>query len=105
MSCPVCGGRGIVKVADLDKPEQPPWYGICLCPAAAWYRASQDGRQRGIATAGWEVWAAREGVQPEDVFLLEDGFTAEELAEMGLTVKATPAAGGLAAVGKARRRL
>ena len=60
-------------------------YGVCLCPAAAWFRRKTN-NGKPLTCAGWQVWAARYQVEPSRVYLLEQVYSKEELAAAGLAV-------------------
>lgn len=79
--CMTCGDKGIVRLNWEDAPED---FAICLCDAARWYRSDENaGRHTGVY--GWQVWCAREQIDPSRMFLLEEVLTAEELRAAGLT--------------------
>ncbi len=83
MTCQVCGGLGMLIQPWTDAD---PDYAICLCPASMWYRSDENaGRKTGYY--GWQVWCAREQVDPARVFKLEDIYSAKELAAVGLSVR------------------
>jgi hypothetical protein len=105
MSCTVCGDKGIVKVCYED--GTPADYAVCLCPASAWYRSDVNaGKHTG--SYGWQVWAAREQIQPDCVFGLEDVYEPSELATMVLAALKEPTAetreAALIAAGKTKKR-
>jgi len=79
MSCPSCGDKGIIRMPWTDAEDD---YAVCLCPAARWYRSDENaGRKTGYF--GWQVWAYRNQVSPERVWLMEEALTPAELAERG----------------------
>jgi hypothetical protein len=84
VSCPTCADKGLLRLPWDDDAE--PGIGVCLCPAAAWYRSNKNAGKT-VSVYGWQVWCAREQVDPARVYLLEDVLSAEELAEEGLTVQ------------------
>jgi hypothetical protein len=80
LTCDVCSDRGILIV---DWPaEGEPQYALCLCPAAAWYRRNTNAGK--TVAYGWQVWCAVNQVAPERVARLEELYSAEELAAVGL---------------------
>jgi hypothetical protein len=81
VSCPVCADKGLVRLPWDDDAE--PGIGVCFCSAAAWYRSNKNAGKT-VSVYGWQVWCAREQVDPARVYLLEDVLSAEELAEAGL---------------------
>jgi hypothetical protein len=76
MDCDICAGKGLVT---LNWADAPPEYAVCLCQQGLAMRVTRDG-----SFALWEVWAAREGVDPSRVWRLEDVLTPEELRERGV---------------------
>lgn len=85
MTCAVCGDKGVVKVCYED--GTPHDYALCLCPASRWYRSDVNAGKR-TGSFGWQVWAAREQVQPDRMFAIEDLYEPSELAAMGFTTDA-----------------
>jgi hypothetical protein len=83
MTCQACGGKGILKVCYED--GSPTEYALCLCPAAHWFRSDVNA-DRHTGSYGWQVWAAREQIDPERMYALEDLYSPSELAEMGFAV-------------------
>lgn len=79
MSCAQCGDIGIIRVPWSDAPDD---FAVCLCPSGRNMRQTRNAR-KDTGFALWEVWAAREQVDPARVFLLEDVLTPAELAERG----------------------
>lgn len=67
--CATCGDKGVIRLNFQEGDE----YGLCLC------RAGEDMRRGRL----WELWCAREGVDPAKVSRLEDVLTKEELAARG----------------------
>lgn len=101
--CDVCEGKGLVVLNWSDAPQD---YAICLCSVGMQMRVTRNaGRETGYAL--WQVWAAREQVDPSRIVKLEDVATAEEMAALGLSKPAD--VGGmdrearLLAAGKSRR--
>jgi hypothetical protein len=67
--CSLCGDKGMVRVryesGDTDD------LAICRCPVGVRMRTTQNaGRETGYAL--WEVWASREQIDPDRIFLIED---------------------------------
>lgn len=79
MSCLSCGDKGIIRLPWTDAPDD---YAVCLCPAARWYR-SDENAYRKTGYFGWQVWAYRNQVPPERVWLMEEVLSQAELAERG----------------------
>jgi hypothetical protein len=100
VSCEVCSDRGILIV---DWPaEGEPQYALCLCPAAGWYRRNTNAGK--TVAYGWQVWCAVNQVPPDRVAKLEELYSAEELAAVGLGVAGAPAEDREAALLKAARK-
>jgi len=84
MSCAVCQDKGLVTVNWLESDSD---YALCLCSTGNLLRATQNAnRHTGFAL--WEVWAAREGVDPSRIVRLEDVLTAEDLQAIGFGPRA-----------------
>lgn len=92
--CEACQGAGLVPWVSKDNPKpnadisvKDMHYAVCLCEVGRTFRvATNNGRK--VAPL-WRVWCAREQVDPSRVFMLEDVYSAEELAAWGFQ-KATP---------------
>lgn len=102
MTCAVCNNHGIVKLNWSDAPEE---YALCLCASGLALRRQEKPEDTWFP---WQVWAAKSGVEPSKVFLLEEVLTPEELRERGLSLpSAAPAAvdreAALLAIGKRTR--
>lgn len=81
MSCDVCAD-GWVVVEWTDAPHD---FAVCLCPAGEAWRVAMN---HGTPTVPrWRVWCAQWQVDPARVFMVEDVWTAEELAAVGLGVE------------------
>jgi hypothetical protein len=67
--CGLCGDKGIVRVRyESGEPDD---FAVCRCAVGIRMRTTQNaGRETGYAL--WEVWASREQVDPERIFLIED---------------------------------
>jgi hypothetical protein len=77
---------------------------VCLCPSGQVYRqATNNGR---VVEALWQVWCAVHQVEPGRVYLMEQVWSAEELAAAGLRPAAAPAnrAAALLAAGQKGKR-
>jgi hypothetical protein len=103
MNCEVCHDHGVVK---LNWSDAPPEYGICLCQFGLELRNARNVRSQ--VTPLWQVWAAREQVDPSLVWMLEDVLTPAELAERGFqSVVGEPSTesreAALMAAGKSKR--
>jgi hypothetical protein len=83
MSCPACGEKGVLLVRyESGDPDE---YAVCLCPVGQTMRTTRNaGRETGFAL--WQVWAAREQVDPMRMFALEDIFTGDELRAWGFGI-------------------
>jgi hypothetical protein len=103
MSCQVCADKGIVKLNWSDAPED---YGVCLCAVGRTMRETRNAGKR-TDYALWQVWATREGIDPDRVLLLEDILTDEEMRECGFVrqvVTSDPMA-ALSSIGKRKGKL
>jgi hypothetical protein len=88
--CAACGDMGFVPFADVDNPTPDDAmtaddlrFAVCLCDTGAtWRRRENEGR---TVAPLWLVWCAKHRVSTERVCMVEDVFTAEELAAAGLT--------------------
>jgi hypothetical protein len=98
MSCATCRDVGIVKLNFLEGDE----YGICLCPMGERMRGAVN---NGHAAAPlWQVWCAREQVDPALVHPIEDVLTVQELADRGFTeLTAASATDAIAAAARNRK--
>ena len=99
MNCAHCGGLGLAIQEWTDAESD---YAVCVCEAGQAFRlADNNGRS---VVPQWRLWCARWDVDPARVFMLEDIYTAQELAAAGLS---RPVAGGgreSALLAAARRR-
>jgi hypothetical protein len=87
-----CKGLGIVRIRYRD--GSPDDFGVCICAAGQSMRDdTNSGKHTGYAR--WQIWAAREKVLPERVFMLEELVDADELpvVEIPKQVDAIAAAG------------
>lgn len=103
MNCQSCADLGMIRVPWADAPAN---FAICLCLAGLEMRQTRNAnKETGFAL--WQVWAAREQVDPSRVFLLEEILTPAELAERGFALPAQPTAlareAALLAAGKSKR--
>jgi hypothetical protein len=78
VTCPHCDNKGIIRLNWADAPDD---YAVCLCPVGLDLR-STDNNGHAVAPRWW-LWAARNHIPLERVFLAEDVLTPEELAERG----------------------
>lgn len=58
-------------------------FAMCLCEDGQKMRAYRNGMDERSDFALWQLWAAREQVDPARVFRLEDVFPADVLARAG----------------------
>lgn len=105
MSCPSCGDKGVIRVRYHD--GSPDDYAICLCAVGLRMRDDTNGWKK-TGYALWQVWAAREQIDPSRVWLLEELSTAQEIADLGFGMhgQSTPVVGreaALLAAGKTQR--
>lgn len=103
MSCEHCvNGLRPLEWTDA-KPGDLPDFAVCLCPAGQAYRRGENEGRRTVAL--WRVWCAVHQVDPSRVRLIEDIWSAEELAAAGLTMLAAagPASRAAALLAKGRR--
>lgn len=100
MTCPVCAGKGLVRLNWADAAEE---YAVCLCDVGQALRSTQN--YQAIVVPLWQVWAAREHVDPSRIVMLEDVLTVEELAERGFRVApdADTREAALLAAGRSKR--
>jgi hypothetical protein len=78
MNCQHCGDVGMIRVPWSDAPDD---FAVCLCQAGQSMRQENNYKETGFAL--WQVWAAREQIDPSRIFLLEEILTPAELAERG----------------------
>ena len=104
MNCQSCADLGMIRVPWSDAPDD---FAICLCEAGQSMRRSWNPDEDRSRFAVWQLWAAREQVDPSRVFFLEEVLTPQELAERGFDRSATPTAvareAALLAAGKSKR--
>lgn len=99
MTCPVCID-GLLIQEWTDAPHD---FAVCLCEAGqAWRLAENEGR---ATVPQWRLWCARHGIDPARMFLVEDIYSREELAAVGLVVggAAVSRESALRAAGKRQR--
>jgi hypothetical protein len=98
VTCPYCLD-GLLPVEWTD--AEPDW-AVCLCAAGQALRVASN---QGKATVPrWRLWAARWGVDPARVYLLEAIYTPQELAAVGLAVSGPVSVeAALLAAGRKRR--
>lgn len=89
MTCPTCEDFGLIPFVELDNPKpddaigrEDLWFALCLCERGMTLRESRNaGHSTGFAL--WQLWAAREQVNPERILRLEDVLTGDELQATG----------------------
>jgi hypothetical protein len=88
VSCDHCV-NGLRPLEWTDRaPSEPLDVAVCLCDAGQVYRrAVNEGH---AAVPLWRVWCAQHQVPPERVKLMEDVWSASELADAGLRKAAEP---------------
>jgi hypothetical protein len=100
MNCNTCEGRGIIRLEWADTPVVE--FAVCLCASGlAMRRATNEGR---VVAPLWQVWCAREQVDPDLVFMVEDVLTGDELRERMLGVPAPMANREAALLARSRKR-
>lgn len=105
MICRSCGDKGIIRCPYTDNPDED-LFALCLCPTGQTMRTTRNaGKETGYAL--WQVWCAREQIDPSRMYLMEEVLTAQELAERGFQApgKAQPQSreAALLAAGKTRK--
>lgn len=70
------------------KPGDLPEFAVCLCDAGQSYRRAENNGHQAVPL--WQVWCAVHQVQPERVRLMEDVWSASELAAVGLGREVQP---------------
>jgi hypothetical protein len=102
MTCDHCvNGLRPLEWTDA-KPGDPPEFAVCLCDAGQAYRRGvNNGRS---AMPLWRVWCAQHRVDPSRVRLMEDVWTAEELAAVGLRNGPAPMSRAAALLAAGERR-
>jgi hypothetical protein len=85
MTCRNCGDIGMIRVSWSNAPDD---FAVCLCAAGRSMRNTTNRKDTGFAL--WQVWAAREQIDPSRVFLVEEVLTPQELAARGFSVTARP---------------
>ncbi len=101
MSCSICADKGIAIVNWADAERE---FAVCVCPTGKSLRETQNA-YRNTAYPRWKVWAAREGIDPAKIHMLEDVLEEAELRAQGLpppTFEAT--LDPIAAASRARSR-
>ena len=97
--CGTCADKGIVRLNWEDAPDD---FAVCLCEAGLRLRTNRNDGHKVIPL--WQVWCARERVDPERVFMVEDVLTPDELRERELSkpVSRLDRAAALLAAGKVK---
>ena len=81
MSCTTCEDKGLVAVPWTDAPDD---YAVCLCPIGRGLRTTKN--YKSAVAPLWEVWAAREQVDPSRVRMLETLLSEDELKARGFSL-------------------
>lgn len=110
MSCQPCGDHGLIRLNYQDAPElyargddAPDGFAVCLCRVGQQWRIANNNGKPCIPL--WQLWAIRNGVEPERVRLLEDVLTPTDLAGLGFQPTQTPPPlDAIAAAARARGR-
>lgn len=95
MTCATCQDTGFYPFVDAENTAPAEaitvadlHFAVCLCEVGQSLRRGENNGRRTVSL--WRVWCAREQVDPSRVFLLEEVFSAEELAAAGLRRVAAP---------------
>jgi hypothetical protein len=87
--CVACEDKGLVPFVLTSNPKPNSeitfddlYFALCLCRYGRSLRCDRNGKR--TVTPLWQVWCAREQVQPERVHRIEDCYDAEQLAAWGL---------------------
>ena len=99
MSCALCGDKGVVVVNWADAPRE---FAVCLCPVGKSLRETQNAYTTDQVPR-WRVWAAREGIDPDTMHLLEDVLTEAEQRASGFAEPPATHLDAVAAAARARR--
>jgi hypothetical protein len=112
MNCRACHGLGIVPFVDVSigKPDADVTaddllFAICLCAPGKAYRNDRNSGHR-VAPI-WHVWCARNKVNTNRVFMLEQVYDAKQLQVVGLSPgipTAVDRRAALLAVGRGKSR-
>jgi predicted GNAT family acetyltransferase len=100
LSCSICADKGIAVVNWSDAPRE---FAVCVCPVGKSLRETQNAH-RNTPYARWQVWAAREGIDPGTIHMLEDVLTDVEWRERGLGPTDAAPVDAVAAAAAARGR-
>lgn len=110
MICPLCDGRGLYPFVDTTNPTPADaitfadlLFAVCLCDEGQTYRQHTN-CGRDVAPM-YRIWCAIHDVHQDRVCLLEDVFTAEQIAAAGYEVsKQKPSReAALLAAGRSKR--
>jgi hypothetical protein len=89
MTCLACHGLGIVPFVGTANPKADATieasdllFAVCLCPPGMAYRNDRNHDKRVIPL--WQAWCAKNRVEVNRVFLLEQVYDAAMLASVGL---------------------
>jgi hypothetical protein len=100
VTCPVCGDKGLVRIRYED--GSPDDFGVCRCAVGQTMRNTRNGgRETGYSL--WEVWAAREQVDPKQICLVEDLLEPHELARIPAPTAPAVATSGIRDAMQTRR--
>lgn len=108
MTCQSCGGWGISLIVYEDGTEV---YAVCLCAIGEQWRSTHTVRNHSgeIGTSErtdplWHLWAHQHGIPLEQMRLLENAVTSEELVARGfLEPVVADAMSAIAAAARSRR--
>jgi hypothetical protein len=88
MTCVECGDYGLIPYVAMDNPTPDDaitrddlLFAVCLCEAG---RRMRRNRNWAPTVPLWQVWCAREQVNPERVSLVEHVYDAKTLKAAGL---------------------
>jgi hypothetical protein len=100
MSCTICADKGIAVVNSADADRE---FAVCVCPIGKSLRETRNA-YRHTAYPRWKVWAAREGIDPARIHMLEDVLEEAELRAQGAPPPVTEPLDPIAAAARARSR-
>lgn len=100
MNCQSCADVGMIRVPWSNAPDD---FAICLCDAGREMRNETNVKDTGYAL--WQVWAAKEQVDPSRVYCLEEILTPQEITERGFTMQPVQATREAALLAAGRRKV